>query len=222
MPSGPQVSAPPSGALVVFGDRLPLAQRYAELLAGAGVERGLIGPREADRIWERHLLNCAVIEVAIAGRAQVLDIGSGAGLPGVVLAIARPDLHIELVEPMERRTAFLREVVAELGLNAVTVTRARGSELSRQCDVVTARAVAPLRRLVPEALALVRPGGRLIAIKGESAETELHDARGDIEAVGGGSARVLRFGADVLEVPTTVVSVERIARAARRPGGRVA
>jgi 16S rRNA (guanine527-N7)-methyltransferase len=215
------VSAPPAGAQVVFGDRLPMAQRYTELLAVQGVQRGLIGPREADRLWERHLLNCAVIEALVPIDARVLDLGSGAGLPGLVLAIARPDLNVELVEPMERRTAFLHEVVAELDLTTVIVTRARGSELVRQCDVVTARAVAPLRRLVPEALALVRPGGLLLAIKGASAEQELSDARRDIEA-SGGVAQVLKLGATVLEIPTTVVSVERTTRAGRRTGGRVA
>jgi 16S rRNA (guanine527-N7)-methyltransferase len=215
-----QVSAPPRAALLVFGDRLPIAQRYAELLAGVGVERGLIGPREAERLWDRHLLNCAVIEPAIPAGAQVLDIGSGAGLPGLVLAIARPDLRLELVEPMERRTVFLREAVVELGLDAVTVTRARASELSGpRCDVVTARAVAPLRRLLPEAMPLVRVGGRLLAIKGSSAQEELDAARLELESSGGGSAQVLRFGADVLDVATTVVSIERMASASRRSGG---
>jgi 16S rRNA (guanine527-N7)-methyltransferase len=216
------VSAPPADAQVIFGDNLPLARRYAELLAGPGVERGLIGPREVDRIWTRHLLNCAVIEAAVPSDAEVLDIGSGAGLPGLVLAIVRPDLRVELVEPMERRTAFLHEVVAELGLTGVTVTRARGSELTRHCDVVTARAVAPLRRLAPEALALVRPGGRLLAMKGQNAQTELQDARAAIEGAGGAPAQLLLFGVDLLEVPTTVVAIERIDRAARRSGGRVA
>src|SRR5687768_5835947 len=162
-------SAPPVARRVFRSERLPLAQRYADLLATDGVVRGLIGPREAPRLWERHLLNCAVLEELIPEGASVCDIGSGAGLPGLVLAIARPDLRITLVEPLLRRTRFLDEAVEELGLQGqVEVVRGRAEELAgtRTFDVVTARAVAPLERLARWCLPLVGPGGELVAIEG--------------------------------------------------------
>src|SRR3954449_533182 len=142
----------PPTAEGVFASRTALAERYAELLATDGVVRGLIGPREAPRLWERHLLNCAVVAEMIPYGASVLDVGSGAGLPGIVLAVARPDLSVTLVEPLARRTTFLTEAVDTLGLGTtVTVVRARAEEALRNgtptADVVTARAVAPLDRL---------------------------------------------------------------------------
>ncbi|HET6214755.1 MAG TPA: 16S rRNA (guanine(527)-N(7))-methyltransferase RsmG, partial [Micromonosporaceae bacterium] len=143
--------AVPAAARQLFGDQLPLAEVYAGLLATDGVVRGLLGPREADRVWDRHLLNCAAIAELIPFAAFVVDIGSGAGLPGIVLAVARPDLSVVLVEPLARRTAFLDEAVAVLGLaERVTVRRARAEECIGShslADVVTARAVAPLDRL---------------------------------------------------------------------------
>lgn len=167
---------PPPTAAKVFSAGLPTAVRYAELLCGAGVERGLIGPREAERIWSRHLVSSAALAEFVPMGAEVADLGSGAGLPGIPLAIARPDLHVTLIEPMLRRVRFLEEVVATLGL-PVTVHRARAQELpagSRQFVVV--RAVAPLRELLDLALPLLRPGGELLAVKGERAETEIADA----------------------------------------------
>jgi 16S rRNA (guanine527-N7)-methyltransferase len=157
---------------------LPLAERYADLLAGPGVERGLLGPREAAVIWSRHILNCAAIAELIPVGALVADIGSGAGLPGVVLALARPDLRITLVESLNRRATFLREVVADLEV-AVVVEEGRAEQLSERLavDVVVARAVAPLGRLVELAAPLARPGGVLLAIKGQSASTEVAAAR---------------------------------------------
>lgn len=160
----------------VFGDRLELAVRYAQWLAGAAVERGLIGPHETDRLWERHLLNCAAVAALVPPGSQVVDVGSGAGLPGIVLAIARPDLRITLVEPMLRRTTFLEAVIADLGLGAVEVRRARAEELAKprlRADVITARAVAPVDRLAAISGPLLRPDGQLLAIKGAGVAAEV-------------------------------------------------
>jgi 16S rRNA (guanine527-N7)-methyltransferase len=168
--------APPPAAEQVFSTGLSMAVRFAELLCSAGVERGLLGPREPERIWERHLLSSAVLGELIPVRADVVDVGSGAGLPGLPLAIARPDLTVTLVEPMLRRVRFLEEAVALLAL-PVRVVRARAQELPRrQAQIVVARAVAPLRELVDNMLPLVAAGGELLAVKGERAESELDEA----------------------------------------------
>lgn len=166
----------PAVAAEVFpADRLPLAIRYADLLATEGVIRGLIGPREAPRLWDRHMINCALLSPALPAGATVVDIGSGAGLPGLVIAIARPDLTITLVEPLFRRTTFLEEVVAELDLTNVTVVRGRADALhgKETYDVVTSRAVAPLERLLGWSMPLVAPHGALVAMKGSSAADEV-------------------------------------------------
>ncbi|GAA0810553.1 ribosomal RNA small subunit methyltransferase G [Spirilliplanes yamanashiensis] len=194
-----------------FGDRLPEAIAYADLLATEGVIRGLIGPREAPRLWERHLLNCAVLSELIPPGASVLDVGSGAGLPGIVLAVARPDLHVTLVEPLARRTTFLTEAVDTLGLGAtVTVVRARAEEAAAQgltADVVTARAVAPLDRLAGWCLPLTAIGGRLLALKGSSATAEIAEHRSAVLALGGGEPAVHVCGTGLVDPPTTVVEV---------------
>ncbi len=165
----------PFAARGVFADRLPLAERYVEWLAGAGTVRGLLGPREVPRLWERHVLNCAPLGEAIRRDATVADLGSGAGLPGLVLALARPDLSVTLVEPLLRRTVFLQEVVDDLGLANVEVVRGRAEELhgARTFDVVTSRALAPLGRLLGWSWPLVAPGGCVLALKGSSAEEEI-------------------------------------------------
>jgi 16S rRNA (guanine527-N7)-methyltransferase len=201
---------------VVFGDRLTLAEQYAERLTTDGVVRGLIGPREAPRIWERHLLNCAVVAELIPTGASVVDVGSGAGLPGIVLAVARPDLTVILVEPLARRTAFLTEAVAALGLDRTTVVRARADECVGKlpgADVVTARAVAPLDRLAGWCLPLATAGGRLLALKGATAEAELASLlSGHAEALarlGAGAAAVRSCGVGLLDEPTTVVEIVR-------------
>ncbi|WP_030163265.1 16S rRNA (guanine(527)-N(7))-methyltransferase RsmG [Spirillospora albida] len=193
----------------VFGEALPVAERYAAFLAGAGVERGLIGPREADRLWERHLLNCAVVSEAVPAAARVVDIGSGAGLPGIVLAIVRPDLEVTLIEPLLRRTTFLDECVAMLGLGNVTVRRARAEDVADEfaVDVVTARAVAPLERLAGWALPLLRSGGELLALKGERAAGELDEARPVLERFGVRETELLQVGRGMVEPPTTLVRV---------------
>ena len=197
----------PAEAASVFGDALDKARRYAELLATDGVTRGLIGPRETDRLWGRHLLNCAVVTELLPEYGRMVDIGSGAGLPGVVLAMLRPSLEVTLLEPLLRRAVFLEECVAELGLANATVLRARAEDkvaAQLRADIATARAVAPLDRLAGWAAGLLRPGGQLLAIKGQSADEELAAARTVLSRLGARSAEVLRAG-DGRVVPTTTV-----------------
>jgi len=215
MTVGPAASGLPGSELAhaaesVFGDRLGAAVRYAAMLAGDGTTRGLVGPREVDRLWDRHLLNCAVIAELIPLDASVADVGSGAGLPGIPLALARPDLRVELIEPMDRRTGFLNEVIAELALDNVTVLRGRAENAQRdRYDIVAARAVAPLYQLVPMALPLARLGGVLLALKGASAASELATARSAIADAGGGRGDVLTVGKGVVDPPTRVVVIRR-------------
>lgn len=157
---------------------MPLAERYVELLATAGVERGLIGPRETPKLWDRHVFNCLALTSLVPSGATVADLGSGAGLPGLVLAIGRPDLAVTLVEPLQRRTIFLDEVVDELGLEGVRVVRGRAQDLhgGERFDVVTARALAPLGRLLGWGMPLVGATGALLAMKGSSASEEIASA----------------------------------------------
>lgn len=211
MPSAP---APPESASTIFGDAMPAAVRFVELLAAVGVERGLIGPREVDRLWDRHLLNSVVVGERIPDGARVIDLGSGAGLPGIPLCLARPDLDVTLLEPMARRVAWLEEVADTLRLSA-TVVRGRAEEpaIKNQlagADVVIARAVAPLDRLWGWSAPLLRPAGRLVALKGESAETEATRDGGAVKRAGGSLPVIERCGVGVLEVPTTVIVVERV------------
>jgi 16S rRNA (guanine527-N7)-methyltransferase len=193
----------------VFADALPGAEAYAALLAGAGVERGLIGPRETPRLWVRHLINCAVVAELIPERATVCDVGSGAGLPGVVLALVRPDLRVTLVEPLLRRSAFLEEAVEQLRLTHVEVVRARAEDLhgERSFTVVTSRAVAPLARLLDWSMPLVEPHGFLAAMKGASAGEEIEKASKALRRHRAGPAEVVRCGVGVVEPTTTVVRV---------------
>jgi len=201
------VSRETPGATEYFGEDLSLINRYVDLLGTWGIDRGLIGPREAPRLWERHILNCAVVTPRIPAGATVADVGSGAGLPGLVWAIARPDLTVTLIEPLLRRTTFLTEVVEELGLTNATVVRARASEVSDVFDVVTARAVADLGKLGNWCLPLVRPGGVLMALKGESAADEVTMWTEALRQDGATDIVVTSYG-DV-ETPTTVVEVSR-------------
>ncbi|MBB5806792.1 16S rRNA (guanine527-N7)-methyltransferase [Saccharothrix ecbatanensis] len=208
----------------VFGDHYDKAAAFTALLTEHGVERGLIGPREVDRLWDRHILNSAVVAELLPEGSRVVDVGSGAGLPGIPLAIARPDLALTLLEPMARRVAWLTECVEALDLD-VTVIRGRAEEgpvldqLSGS-DVVTARAVAPLERLTRWCIPLLRPGGRLVALKGESAAEELERDAEAVRRAGGVRPRVITCGGEVLEQPTTVVLVERDEQASRRQGER--
>ncbi len=181
---------------------------YAELLATQGTLRGLIGPREVPRLWDRHLLNCAVLERLIPEGSTVADIGTGAGLPGVVLAVVRPDLQVSLVEPLLRRTTFLQEAVDELGLGNATVVRSRAEDLPRASyDVVTSRAVAPLGKLAGWCLPLCAEGGLMLAMKGSSAEEELDASEGELDALGAELWHIHQLGVDELAQPTTVVSI---------------
>lgn len=196
----------------MFGSRWELARGYAGLLATEGELRGLIGPREVPRLWERHLLNCAVITDLIPSGVRVADVGSGAGLPGLVIAIRRADLDVTLIEPMARRTQFLTEAVARLGLTNAHVVRGRAPEVDTSgFDVVTSRAVAPLDKLGRWSLPLVRPGGVMLAMKGSSAEDEVAAHRRALRRAGGGEVEVSRVGADVVELPVTVVVVGKAA-----------
>ena len=217
---------PPPAAAALFGSALPAAVRYAALLAGPGVERGLIGPAEAARIWDRHLLNCAVVAELVPGRCLLADLGSGAGLPGIVLALLRPECDVLLVEATARRAAFLTECVAELGLPRVQVLRGRAEDLVREvsADVVTARAVAPLGKLAGWAVGLCRPGGTVLAIKGAGAAEEIVQAGPELSQLGVTDLEVLQVGSNEVDPPATVVRfrapVRRPPAAGRSSGAR--
>jgi 16S rRNA (guanine527-N7)-methyltransferase len=203
------VPAPPSAAVDLFGPELGRASDFASLLATRGIERGLLGPREVPRMWERHLLNCAVVAGLVPASADVVDIGSGAGLPGLVIAMLRPGARMTLLEPMLRRTTFLEECVAELGLGNVVVCRGRAEDVAGKlaADVATARAVAPLDRLAKLAAGLVKPGGTVLAVKGRDAQAELDHARPILRRLGMRSAEVLTVGQGIVEPPATVVRI---------------
>ncbi|MBT0771270.1 16S rRNA (guanine(527)-N(7))-methyltransferase RsmG [Kineosporia sp. J2-2] len=199
-----------AAARTVFGPRLDLAYAYAQALSTAGVERGLIGPREAERIWERHLLNCAVLQELVPADAELGDVGSGAGLPGIPVAIARPDLTVYLIEPMLRRTTWLREIIAELDLTNVEIIRAKAhivAESKQHFDVVTSRAVAALPTLAAWSMPLVNKDGQLLAIKGDTAAEELAAAGDVLAELGASSSEVVRCGEAVLKTPTTAVRI---------------
>lgn len=212
--------APPE-ASHVFGERLELAERFVGLLATEGIVRGLIGPREIERLWDRHVLNSAVLAELVPAGARVVDVGSGGGFPGVPLALVRDDITVTLLEPMARRIDWLREVVDSLELKNVTVLRGRAEEKAVRAraggaDVVTARAVAPLAKLADWCLPLTRQGGLLLALKGASAEEEIVRDRAAIRAAGGENITVAQCGAGVVQVPTTVVSVTKAERSTKR------
>ncbi|SPM33858.1 16S rRNA G527 N7-methylase RsmG (former glucose-inhibited division protein B), partial [Mycobacterium rhizamassiliense] len=214
--------AVPEPAIAIFGPRLDVAKRYAEFLATAGVERGLLGPRELDRIWDRHLLNSVAVGELLDEGERVVDIGSGAGLPGIPLAIARPDLEVVLLEPLLRRAEFLKEAVADLGLS-VEVVRGRAEEPwvrdeFGERDAAVSRAVAALDKLTKWSMPLLRPGGRMVAIKGERAPEEVQEHRRVMTASGAVDVRVLACGANYLSPPATVVLAVR----GQRPSGRAA
>lgn len=223
--------ATPPGASSVFGDRIGLAERYVAWLAGAGLERGLMGPRERPRLWDRHVLNCAAAGSGIGAGETVVDIGSGAGLPGIPLALARPDLSITLVEPLLRRVTFLEEVIGDLGID-VRVVRGRAEEKgvraeSGGADVVTSRAVAPLAKLAGWSAPLLRPGGRMVALKGVSAEEEVERDAAALRRLGFDDARVEVVTAPDAEETRLVIATlsgaesgDRMGNRGSRPGGR--
>lgn len=191
----------------MFGATLPLAERYVQLLAGPGVIRGLLGPREVPRLWTRHVLNCAAVADLVPRPSALIDLGSGAGLPGIVLALLLPDVEVTLLERMERRSLFLDECVQELGLRNAQVYRATAEEVAGKlaADVVTARAVAPLDRLAGLAAGLVRPGGLILAVKGAAAEEEVAQARPVLRRLGMRDVAVVRAGDGKVDRAATVV-----------------
>jgi len=221
----PAVEAPPASAAALFGDRFALAVRYTELLVGDGVVRGLIGPREADRIWSRHVLNSAVTGALYADGDRIVDVGSGAGLPGIPVALARPDVRIDLVEPLARRAEFLREVVAQLGLGSqVRVVRGRAEDPAVVAEVgeaawVTSRAVAPLPRLVRWCLPLIRSGGGVAALKGASAQQEIDAFRSQARSLGAADLKVVRCGEGIVDPAVSVVTARRVPTSTRARRG---
>ena len=199
----------PPEAERVFGTRLHLAERYVAMLADTGISHGLVGPREADRLWERHVLNSAVVHPLFDEGATVADIGSGAGLPGIPLAIARPDLRVTLVEPLTRRTTWLEAALAELELDDVIVHRGRAESLwgGTRFRHVTARAVARTAELARVTLPLLEEGGSLHALKGERAEQELIEDTVALSAIGATRTWISRFGVGLVEPETVVLSI---------------
>ncbi len=195
----------PSIAAELFGDRIGLARQYTADLARRGEELGLIGPLELPRLWTRHIVNCA-LPATLLKAGRVGDVGSGAGLPGLVLAIARPDAHLVLIEPMERRTDWLRHEANELGLTNVTVVRARSEEarLDEPLDQVTARAVTALSKLIPITAPLVRSGGELIFMKGERVYDEVDAAAKVIRKARLSGVEVLTLGEGITPEVTRV------------------
>lgn len=210
----PDIGEPPAAAREVFGNRLPLACDYAEFLATAGIERGLLGPREVPRIWERHILNSAVLGEVIDEGCRVVDIGSGAGLPGIPLAIARPDLKVQLLEPLLRRYNFLAEINDRLNLGC-EVVRGRAEDPAvvdalGGADVATSRAVAPLGKLTRWSLPLVKVGGAMKALKGGSVAEELERDAKEIAKAGGGDGTIQLVGESKVAEPTHVITIPRI------------
>jgi 16S rRNA (guanine527-N7)-methyltransferase len=197
----------PSAAATIFGDRLDIARAFTQNLADQGEERGLIGPLELPRLWSRHILNSAIVAPLLWSGARVGDVGSGAGLPGLVLAIARPDVSFVLIEPMERRVTWLTEQVDALDLSNVTVVRARAEEarLDEPLDQVTARAVSAFRKLLPLTAPLLRDGGQLVLMKGAGAQAELDAASKEIRKYKAHDLEVLELGSGVLDEITRVI-----------------
>jgi len=200
------VEPEPSVAASLFGERIELARQFTQNLAEQGEERGLIGPLELPRLWSRHILNCAIV-APLLSPGRVGDVGSGAGLPGIVLAIARPDVDFVLIEPMERRVAWLTEQVDELGLTNVDVVRARAEDvrLSEPLDQVTARAVSAFRKLIPLTAPLVRDGGELVLMKGAGAQAEVDSAAKEMRKYRVRDAEVIVLGENVLDEVTRVI-----------------
>jgi len=201
-----EVEPEPAAAAQLFGDRIELARRFAAALAAHGEERGLIGPLEPPRLWTRHILNCAVV-APLLRPGRVGDVGSGAGLPGLVLAIARPDVSFTLIEPMERRVTWLTEQVDALGLDNVEVLRARAEEVDTRYpfDQITARAVSAFRKLIPITAPLVRAGGELVLLKGAGAPAEIEAAAKEMRKHRVHDVDVLVLGEGVLAEVTRVI-----------------
>lgn len=205
------IESEPQAAAEIFGDRIELARRFAGHLATTGVEWGLLGPRELPRLWSRHILNCAVMAELLDDSDVVGDIGSGAGLPGIALAIARPNTRFVLVEAMERRVEWLQMVVDDLDLDNVRIVRSRVEELVDEeiFTVATARAVKSLPMLIEWCTPVLGPDGRLLAIKGQSYEAEIKKAAKHIKRYRLSQPKVHTLGTEFLEVPTTVLELRR-------------
>lgn len=199
------VEPEPAVAATLFGDRIDVARQFTANLATYGEELGLIGPLELPRLWTRHILNSVLVAPLLGGR--VGDIGSGAGLPGLVVAIARPDVEFVLIEPMERRVAWLNDQVNELGLTNVSVLRERAEDVRKDIllDQVTARAVSALKKLIPLTAPLVKPGGELVLMKGAGAPAEIEAAAKQIKAYKLRDVEVLTLGEGILDEVTRVV-----------------
>ena len=198
--------AEPAAAVAIFGDQIDQARSFAQTLAGDSDELGLLGPRELDKLWSRHILNSAVVAELVRPGDKVADVGSGAGLPGIPMAIARPDAQFVLIEPMERRSNWMLEVVEHLGLKNVRVLRSRAEDVTEQdFDIVTARAVAALDKLLKMCLPLLKPGGALIALKGSKAAEEIANSKKLEKKLGISRFEILVCGEKFLPEPTSVV-----------------
>jgi 16S rRNA (guanine527-N7)-methyltransferase len=195
----------PAIAEAVFGIGLVQARAYAQLLIRDGDILGLLGPREMPKLWSRHILNSAVVAELVHRGETVADVGSGAGLPGIPMAIAQPNSHFTLIEPMERRSDWLLETVEALGLTNVSIKRARAEEVGDVFDVVTARAVSALPKLLRLCVPLTRDGGRILALKGSKAADEIDDSRNLMKKLKIESFEIVQTGAQILTEPTTVV-----------------
>ena len=201
-----QFEAEPESAKGIFGPQIDKARAFAQKLANDSDDLGLLGPRELDKLWSRHILNSAVVSETIKAGDLVADVGSGAGLPGIPMAIAFPEAHFVLIEPMERRSNWMLEVIEELGLTNVEVRRARAEEvLDQKFDIVTARAVAALDKLLGLTAHLLKPGGSLIALKGSKAADEIEVARKLQKKLGIASFEIQICGEKFLAEPTSVV-----------------
>jgi 16S rRNA (guanine527-N7)-methyltransferase len=200
----------PIQAAAVFGDRIDLARGYAAALVRDSDLLGLLGPREMPRLWSRHILNSAVVAELVTPGKTVCDIGSGAGLPGIPMAIVLPDTRFTLIEPMERRSDWLISVVEELGLKNVEVLRARAEEVGEAFDIATARAVSALPKLLRLCVPLVRHGGEILALKGSKAADEIEDAKRIQKKMGISSFEIVHAGAGLLTEPTLVVRTKLV------------
>ena len=204
--AAPVLETEPAAAVTLFGDQIEVARSFTDELARRGEELGLIGPLELPRLWTRHILNSALLAPLLEARSRVADVGSGAGLPGLVLAIARPDVEFVLIEPMERRTDWLRAEADRLGLQNVTVLRGRAEDVADEVvvDQVTARAVSALSKLIPLTVPLVRSGGQLILMKGARVDEEIEKARKVILRKRLSDVEVLELGDGVVDETTRV------------------
>lgn len=196
-------------ATKIFKNNFPKINTYVEQLATLGIKKGILGPNEAKIIWNRHILNCGIISNIIPEKTNIADIGSGAGLPGIVLAIARPDTKITLIEPLQKRTKWLHEMVEKLELTNVKIFTGTAQEANKQnqFDIVTTRAVAELKKLINLTFPLLKNGGQFLGIKGKNVNKEILAAKNKIATYGGKKTTILTLGEDILETPTTVVRI---------------